>query len=180
MDDNRLTERAQTLSDGLTRRSASWKLAAGVLAGGSAWLGLRGAGDAKRKKKKKQQKKRCPNSLPLRCQPTSYDPQGLCAPAGAACCAEATGGGYCDPQNPQCCPLTAQTPGGLCIPAGSVCCTSSEGGGYCDPGETCCPPGPGYPNGYCAWPGYPCWWGYPSGLDGEGRRDRKRGKARGA
>jgi hypothetical protein len=177
VDDRRFDDFAQVWHEGATRRAVGRLLAGGALAGAAGWLALSEEGDAKRKRRKKSKKKkeklRCPSSLPTKCPPTSQDPQGLCAPPGYQCCSEAVGGGACEGAYPQCCAPTVQDPGGLCIPNGSVCCTSDEGGGYCDPGETCCPPCPGWPNGLCAWPGYPCWMSCQSGLTGEGYSERK-------
>jgi hypothetical protein len=172
VDDRRFDALAQTLGGTANRRAALRLLSGAALSGAVGLLGLAEDGEAKRKKQKKD-KKRCPRSLPTKCRPTSYDPKGLCAPPGFNCCSDALGGGACDPANPQCCAPTAQDPGGLCIPTGSVCCSSDEGGGYCDPGETCCPPCPGWPNGLCAWPGYPCWMSCQSGLTGEGYSAKK-------
>jgi hypothetical protein len=173
MDDKRFDDLAQSLRDGASRRAASRLLAGGALAGIAGWLGLSGDGEAKKKRKKKRKKKsnsewHCPNDLPTSCPPDSHNPQGFCAPAGYHCCGNAGGGGACPGDNPQCCAPTVQDPGGLCIPSGSVCCTSDEGGGYCNPGKTCCPPCEGWPDGFCADPGYPCWMACKSGLTGDG------------
>jgi hypothetical protein len=176
MDDKQFDAISRALRDRATRRLFCRLLSAGALVGMASGLGPTTDGEAKRKKRKKKAKKRCPSNLPTQCPPTSYDPQGLCAPPGFNCCSDALGGGACEPDNPQCCAPTIQDPGGLCIPNGSVCCTSEEGGGYCDPGETCCPPCEGWPNGFCAWPGYPCWMSCKSGLTdlpGEGYSERK-------
>ncbi len=180
MDDDRCDEHSQARSTGATRRAISRLILWGSLASATGWPGLAENGEAKRKKRRKKDKKRCPSSLPTKCPPTSSDPQGFCAPPGFTCCSDALGGGACDPSNPQCCAPTVQDPAGLCIPTGSVCCTSDEGGGFCDPGETCCPPCPGWPNGLCASPGYPCWMSCKSGLTGgvgEGYSARKTGAA---
>jgi hypothetical protein len=168
MDDKRFDELSQVLSNGATRRTLGRLISGGALVGVASWLGVTENGGAKRKKRKKKNKdtQRCPSSLPTSCPGTAANPQGVCAPPGFSCCSSALGGGACDPSNPQCCAPTVQDSAGLCIPNGSVCCTSNEGGGFCDPGETCCPPCPGWPNGLCASPGYPCWMSCKSGLTG--------------
>lgn len=196
MDDMRFDGLTRSLCDRLPRRSLTRLLAGGATAGLAGWLGLRAEGQAKRKRTKKRNVPpspspssspppppppppsrpsppsptgfHCPSSDPLLCPPTAAYPQGVCAPADFHCCTVAQGGGACAPGNPQCCAPTVQDPAGLCIPNGSVCCTSEEGGGFCDPGETCCPPCPGWPNGLCAFPGYPCWMSCKSGVTGDG------------
>jgi hypothetical protein len=168
MDEKRFDEITQTLRDDATRRAVSRLLAGGTLAGAAGWLSRFEDGAAKRKRKKKKRKQqRCPSSLPTACPASGPDP-AFCAPPGYHCCGAAAGGGACEPAYPQCCLPTVQDPQGLCIPSGSVCCTSEEGGGYCGPGQTCCPPCPGWPNGLCADPGYPCWMYCKSGFAGEG------------
>jgi hypothetical protein len=167
MDDKRFDQTIQALSGGADRRTAVRLISGGALAGVVGWLGFSAEGEAKRKrKKKKDKKKRCPSSAPVKCPPTSQDPQGLCAPPGFQCCSEAVGGGACEGAYPQCCAPTDQDPQGLCVTWADVCCSSEDGGGYCSAGETCCPPMPGYPNGYCAWPGYQCLLDIPSGRSG--------------
>jgi len=163
MEAKRFDELTQDFGDTTSRRTVGLLLAGGALAGLAGWLGLSEEGDAKKKRKKKRKKNRCPSGLPKKCPGTPLDPQAFCVPSSFTCCSASLGGGACPPENPQCCAPTFQDPGGLCAPSGSVCCTSAEGGGYCGPGATCCPPIPGFPDGFCALPGFGCPQGISSG-----------------